>query len=86
MNGIRGMDWVVELMNLYTKVSNNSFVQARGSLSFKVRYSGEWSERTFQLIVKSFPLMLFERSIPTSERTSTFTEAPGMCLRASIVS
>ncbi|GLB35134.1 hypothetical protein LshimejAT787_0206990 [Lyophyllum shimeji] len=46
-DGFRGVDWVVELMNLYTKVT----------------YSGASSNRTFQLVIKNSPLIQIFRSV-----------------------
>ncbi|PSS32232.1 hypothetical protein PHLCEN_2v2001 [Hermanssonia centrifuga] len=55
-DGFRAVDWVVELMNLYTKVV----------------YSGSGSSRTFQLVLKQSPLIQVFRQVHTLMQDNFF--------------
>ena len=68
-DGFRGVDWVVELMNLYTKVRIWKFGTAARSLPLsQVTYGGKGSNRSFQLVVKNSPLIETFRRVHTNIR------------------
>lgn len=55
--GFRGVDWLVELNNLYTKVGCLSTLFARYLIFTKVIHAGGSSNRTIDHIIKESPLI-----------------------------